>query len=602
MNREAKKTQITTPKASKRVLKVHGTMIVSELAQELGMKMGPLSKVLIKNGVMVKPQEALDFDTISLIVPELGWEAVNVEKTVDELVESARFGETEADLVPRAPVVTIMGHVDHGKTTLLDTIRKANVVSGEAGGITQHIAAYRVHLDNEKAVTFIDTPGHAAFTAMRARGANVTDIVVIVVAADDGVMPQTVEAINHAKAAGVPIVVAVNKVDKPDANPEKIRQQLTEYELVSEEWGGDTIFCEVSALKGDGISNLLEQLHLIAEVAELKANPNRSGTGIVIEGRMEKGRGNVATILVQDGTIKVGQYIVAGQVHGKIRSLINDQGKVVKEATPSVPVEVLGLPESPNAGDQVDICKDEKAAEEIASVRREKANAAVTTPNSKMSLEDLFAKVKSENVKELPIVLKTDVVGSSEAIKGMFDKIDSDEVKVKIIHSAVGPVSESDVLLASSAEGMVIGFNVRPDSGASIAAKKENVEIKEYKIIYELLDDVKKALSGLLDPDIVEKPEGSAEVRETFNVPKIGTIAGCSVLDGKINRNHFLRLRRDGNIIHEGKVSSLKRFKDDVKEVKSGYECGIGIEGYNDLKAGDIIEAYIKEEVARQLK
>ena len=601
LSRESKKTEITTPKASKRIVKVNNSITVASLAQEMSLKTPQLMKALMKNGVMAKANDVLDFDTVALIVPELGWEAQNVHRTVDELLEASVFGKTDAELVTRPPVVTVMGHVDHGKTTLLDSIRKANVVSGEAGGITQHIAAYRVQIEQDKVITFIDTPGHEAFTAMRARGANVTDIAIIVVAADDGVMPQTIEAINHAKAAEVPIVVAVNKVDKPDANPDKIMQQLTEHEIVPEEWGGDTIFVPVSALKGDGIDKLLEQIHLLAELSELKANPKRSGTGIVIESRMEKGRGFVATLLVQEGTIETGQYIVAGKVAGKIRSLLNDQGKMVKDAGPSVPVEMLGLSAAPVAGDRFDICEDESKAKEIAEARASENDVKEQTPNSKMSLDALFAKVKSSNVKELPVILKTDVAGSGEAIRGMFEKLETEEVKVKIIHNAVGAISESDVLLASSAGGIVFGFNVRPDSGATRSAEKEGVEIKTYRIVYELVDDIKKAMSGLLDPDIVENVHGKAEVRETFSVPKIGMIGGCSVIEGKISRNHLARLTRNGVVVYEGKISSLKRFKDDVKEVQQGYECGIGIENFNDLKNGDVIEAYSEESVAREL-
>lgn len=601
LSREAKKTEITTPKASKRVVKIHETISVSDLAQEIGVKAPQLIKLLMKNGVMATMNQVLDFDTVALIVPELGWEALNVHRSVDELLEKAAFGNLSAEPVSRPPVVTVMGHVDHGKTTLLDSIRKANVAKGEAGGITQHIAAYSVRLADEKVITFIDTPGHEAFTAMRARGANVTDIAVIVVAADDGVMPQTAEAVNHAKAANVPIIVAVNKMDKPDANPDRIKQQLTEFELVPEEWGGSTIFVPVSALKGEGIGKLLEQIYLLAEVSELKANPERSGTGIVIESRMEKGRGFVSTLLVKDGTVRVGQFIVAGKVAGKIRSLINDQGQTVDEAGPSVPVEMLGFSEATEAGDRFDICQDEATAQAIASARKQQDHVVDTSVSSKMSLDALFAKVKAGNVKELPLVLKTDVAGSNEAIKGMLDKLNTEEVKVKLIHSAVGAISESDVLLAKSAGGIVLGFNVRPDGGAAQAAKTEGVEIKTYRIVYELVDDIKKAMSGLLEPDVIEQVHGRAEVRETFSVPKIGTIAGCSVIDGKVARSHLLRLTRNGIVIYEGKISSLKRFKDDVKEVQQGYECGIGIENFNDLKTGDVIEAFTKETVARQL-
>lgn len=598
---EARKTQITTPKASKRVVKVHHVIKVSELANQMGLKAPQVIKKLMQDGVMANMNTDVDFDTVSLIVPEFGFEAVNVALNEESLLEEAAFGNLEGEQVIRTPVVTVMGHVDHGKTTLLDSIRNADVASREAGGITQHIGAYQVTLEDGRQVTFIDTPGHAAFTAMRARGANVTDIAIIVVAADDGVMPQTAEAINHAKAAGVPIIVAVNKMDKPDVNPDKIKQQLTEFELVPEEWGGSTIFCPVSALKGDGIKELLEQIHLVAEMGELKANPERSGTGIVIESRMDKGRGCVATLLVKDGSVEVGQSLVVGKVAGRIRAMTNDRGEQVKKVGPGAPIEITGLPETPEAGDRFDMTKSEELAQEVADLRKRKADAEAVVDAKGMSLDQIFSKVKAGGVKELSVVIKGDVAGSLEAIKGMFDKLATDEVKIKMIHSAVGGISESDVLLASTAQGLVLGFNVRPDGSAQKMAKEKGVEIKCYTIIYELIDDMKKALSGLLDPELIEKSLGRAEVRDTFSVPKIGMIAGCSVVDGKIHRNSQLRLVRDGRIIFEGKVSSLKRFKDDVKEVATGFECGIGIENYNDVKVGDVIEAYEMESIAREL-
>ncbi|MBS1970499.1 MAG: translation initiation factor IF-2 [Bdellovibrionales bacterium] len=601
LDRAGMKTQITTPKALKRILKVNNTMKLSDMAMEMGVKAPQLIKVLMTNGVMANMNTALDFDTIALIVPEFGWEAQNVFKTADEVAKEMAFGNLDATTVTRPPVVTIMGHVDHGKTSLLDAIRKANVAAGEAGGITQHIGAYNVTLEDGAKITFLDTPGHEAFTAMRARGANATDIAVIVVAADDGMMPQTAEAINHAKAAGVPIIVAVNKIDKPGANPERIKQQLTELEIVPEEWGGSTIFVEVSALKKTGIKELLENIHLVAELQDLKANPERSGTGLVIEAKMEKGKGNVATILVKDGTVKVGQYIVAGFQKGRVRSLTNDRGERVQEAGPGEPVEVLGLEGTPAAGDRFDIVADEDTATEVSTLRKEQAKKAEVTPASKMSLEDIFAKVTKGDVKELAIVLKADVHGSLEAISGMISKLSTAEVKTRVIHSAVGGVSESDVLLANTAKGIIIGFNVRPDGGAQAAAKRMGVDIRTYSIVYELVDDLKKAMSGLLTPDIVEKVMGRAEVRNTFTVPKVGTIAGCFVVDGKIQRSNMARLIRDGKIVYEGKISSLKRFKDDAKEVATGFECGIGIENFNDVKVGDNIEAFVKEEVAREL-
>jgi len=600
LGRDVKRTQVTTPKASKRIVKMYETIKVGDLALQMGLKATEIIKKLMANGVMATVNMDLDFDTVSLIVPEFGWEAQNVHKTVEELLDVNAFGDLKAELVPRPPVVTVMGHVDHGKTTLLDSIRKADVASGEAGGITQHIGAYSVELESGQKVTFLDTPGHEAFTSMRARGANATDIAIIVVAADDGLMPQTAEAINHAKAAGVPIIIAVNKMDRPGANPDRIKQQLTEFEIVPEEWGGSNIFCEVSALKKTGIKELLEQILVQAEVLELKANPKRSGTGLVIESRMEKGRGAVATILVQDGTVEVGQDIVVGETSGRVRSMMDDTGKTVKSIGPGFPVEISGIPEVPKAGDRFDIMSDEEKASQVANQR--KATAAKALENQpKLTLDQIFAKVKAGDVKELAVILKADVAGSMEAIRGMIEKMGNEEVKVKIIHAAIGGISESDVLLASTAKGLVIGFNVRPDGAAQRLAKEKNIEVKTYSIIYEMQDELKKALSGLLTPEFVEKSLGRAEVRNTFTLPKAGTIAGCAVVDGKIARSSQLRLVRDGKIIYEGKVSSLKRFKDDAKEVAAGFECGIGIENFNDIKVGDVIESFTKEQIVREL-
>ena len=600
LNREAMKTQITTPKSSKRVLKVNGKIKLADMAQEMGLKAAQIIKELMKNGVMANMNTELDFDTVALTVGEFGWEAQNVFKTAEEVVVETAFGDLEAEKIIRPPVVTVMGHVDHGKTSLLDAIRNAKVAAGEAGGITQHIGAYSVKTEDGSLITFLDTPGHEAFTAMRARGANATDIAIIVVAADDGMMPQTAEAINHAKAAGVPMIVAVNKIDKPGANPDRIKQQLTELEIVPEEWGGNTIFCEVSALKHTGINELLENIKLLAEVAELKANPKRSGTGLIIEAKLEKGRGPVATILVKDGHVKIGQYIVAGTMKGRVKSLTNDKGERVQEVTPGMPAEVLGLEGVPSAGDRFDVVKDDKTAEEVVGIRKDIALKAQES-QKKVSLEDLFSKVTQGEVKEFNIVLKADVQGSLEAIQGMLTKLTSMEVKNKVIHAAVGGVTENDVLLAQTAKGVVIGFNVRPDGNAQAKAKQLGVEIRSYSIVYEMMDDIKKAMQGLLTPQVVEKVMGSAEVRNTFSVPKIGVIAGCFVTNGKIQRSNMLRLVREGKIIYEGKVSSLKRFKDDAKEVADGFECGIGIENFNDIKVGDTIEAYIKEEIAREL-
>lgn len=600
MNRDALKTQITTPKASKRVLKVNGKMKLSDVANEMGIRAPQLVKVLMQNGVMANMNTELDFDTLALTVTEFGWEAQNTFKTAEELVVETAFGNLDADKIIRPPVVTVMGHVDHGKTSLLDAIRNAKVADGEAGGITQHIGAYSVTTEGGSLLTFLDTPGHEAFTAMRARGANATDIAIIVVAADDGMMPQTAEAINHAKAAGVPIIVAVNKMDKPGANPDRIKQQLTEFEIVPEEWGGNTIFCEVSALKKTGITELLENVKLLSEVAELKANPERSGTGLVIEAKLEKGKGPVATILVKDGHVKVGQYIVAGSMKGRVKSLVNDKGERIEIVTPGLPAEVLGLEGVPAAGDRFDVVIDERTAEEVVEIRKTAALAAQDS-NKKVSLEDLFAKVTQGEVKDFNIILKADVHGSLEAIQGMLSKLTSKEVKNKIVHSAVGGITENDVLLAHTSKGVVIGFNVRPDGNAAAKAKQIGVDVRSYTIVYEMIDDIRKAMQGLLAPQVVEKVMGSAEVRNTFNVPKIGTIAGCFIKNGKIQRSNMLRLVREGKIIYEGKVSSLKRFKDDAREVAEGFECGIGIENFNDIKAGDTIEAYVKEEIAREL-
>ncbi|MGE5085084.1 MAG: translation initiation factor IF-2 [Bacillota bacterium] len=601
LDRDAMKTQITTAAAHKRIVKVNNTMKLTDLAMEMGLKAPQLVKALMTNGVMANMNTDLDFDTIALIVPEFGWEAQNVFKTADDVASETAFGDLDADKITRPPVVTIMGHVDHGKTSLLDAIRNADVAAGEAGGITQHIGAYSVKLEDGSLITFLDTPGHEAFTAMRTRGANATDIAVIVVAADDGMMPQTQESINHAKAAGVPIIVAVNKMDKPGANPDRIKQQLTELQIVPEEWGGNTIFVEVSALKKTGLKELLEQIKLLAEMGELKANPKRSGTGLVIEAKMEKGKGPVATLLVKDGTVEVGQYIVAGTMKGRVRSLTNDKGERIQSVGPGLPAEVLGLDGVPAAGDKFDVVKDERTAEEMSTLRKEQAAKAANVPAQKMSLDEIFSKVKSGDVKELAIILKADVHGSLEAINGMLSKLVTPEVKVRVIHAAVGGINENDVTLANTSKGIVLGFNVRPDLGAQAKAKQLGVDIRTYSIVYELIDQMKAAMSGLLTPDMVEEVMGRVEVRNTFNVPKIGTIAGCFVIDGKVQRNNSIRLLREDKIIYEGKISSLKRFKDDAKEVASGYECGIGIENYNDVKVGDMMEAFVKKEVAREL-
>ena len=602
-NEFGKKTEITTPAAHKRVIKVFESMSVQDLAHEMSIKMPALTKSLMAQGIIAQPQTLLDFDTISLIVSEFNWEAQSAYQSSKDLEELAAYGDLKTEAISRSPVVTVMGHVDHGKTTLLDSIRKAKVADGEAGGITQHIGAYRVNLEGGRVITFIDTPGHEAFTAMRARGAHITDIAIIVVAADDGMMPQTQEAISHAQSAKVPIIVAINKMDKDGANPDKIKQQLSEMELLPEDWGGSTIYAPISALKGDGIHELLESISLVSEMLELKANPKRSGTGVVIESKVEKGRGTVATLLVREGTVKKGDIICAGMTSGRIRLMLNDQGQSIETAGPGEPVEIMGCSTPPLAGDQFDVCQTESMALQLVNQRvleKEREEAAANSED-KMSLENIFSKVKMGKLKELPVILKTDVAGSIEAIKGLINKIDSDEVKVKFIHTAIGGVSESDVLLAHASKGIIIGFNVRPDGAAKSLAKEKSVEIKSYQVIYEIVDDVKKAMSGLLSPDIVDKDQGRADVREIFSIPKIGVIAGSMVVDGKIQRNHKVRLLREGKIIYTGHISSLKRFKDDAKDVGLGFECGIGIENYNDIKVGDTIESFTQEEVARYI-
>ncbi|HPF21449.1 MAG TPA: translation initiation factor IF-2, partial [Syntrophomonas sp.] len=501
--------------------------------------------------------------------------------------------------VSRSPVVTVMGHVDHGKTSLLDKIRKADVVSGEAGGITQHIGAYQVTVNGHR-ITFIDTPGHAAFTAMRARGANLTDIVILVVAADDGVMPQTIEAINHIKAANVPFVVALNKMDKPDINPDRVMQQLTEYNIVPEEWGGDTMFIPVSAKTGLGIENLLERVLLIAEMNDLKANPDRYAEGVVIEGELDKGRGAVATVLVQKGTLHIGDYIVCGVNWCKVRAMTDYRGRKVEAAYPSMPVEITGWSDVPEAGEKVQAC-DEKVAKDLANLRLDEKKIEEQKQSSRISLDDFFKQIQDAAVKELNLIIKGDVQGSVEALSASLRRLNTGEVKVNVIHSAVGAISETDVMLASASNAIIIGFNVRPDVKARKHAEEENIDVRLYRVIYEAIDDVKKAMEGLLEPEYKEKYLGRAEVRATFKVPNVGIIAGSYVIDGKVQRNANMRVLRDGVIIYDGKLESLKRFKDDVKEVVSNYECGIGIHDFNDIREGDIIEAFVMEEFKRTL-
>jgi translation initiation factor IF-2 len=505
--------------------------------------------------------------------------------------------DNESELVPRSPVVVVMGHVDHGKTSLLDKIRNAHVAEGEAGGITQHIGAYQVKI-NDKTITFLDTPGHEAFTSMRARGAMVTDIAILVVAADDGIMPQTIEAINHAKAANVPIVVAINKMDKPGANPEKIKQKLTEYELLSEEWGGNTIICPISAKTGEGISHLLEMVALTAEMQELKANPFRLARGTVIEAKLDKGRGPVATVLVQNGTLKTGDIMIAGTAVGRVRTMINDKGERLTEAGPSVPVEITGLSEAPGAGDIFNIVEDERMARELIDQRKDEKKLATTGSERKVSLEGLFAQIKEGELKELTIIIKADVQGSAEAVKSSLEKLSNDEVRVRVIHSGVGAISETDVMLAATSNAIIVGFNVRPDSAARESAARANVDIRMYRIIYDCINEIEAAMKGMLAPQFKEIITGHVEIRQTYKVSKVGTIAGCYVLDGRIVRTSMVRVVRDGIVVHEGQLGSLRRFKDDVKEVAAGYECGLSIDKFNDIKEGDIVEAYIMERIS----
>ncbi|MDA8415405.1 MAG: translation initiation factor IF-2 [Desulfobacteraceae bacterium] len=593
-----KATEITIPKAIKRIIKISETISVGELAKRMGTKANDLIKSLMKMGMMVTINHPLDFETAVILAAEYSYEVENVAVDLDEILESTP--DAPETLEKRPPVVTIMGHVDHGKTSLLDAIREANVIAGEAGGITQHIGAYDVELNGRK-ITFLDTPGHEAFTAMRARGAKVTDIVILVVAADDGVMPQTREAINHSKAAEVPIIVAVNKIDKPDARPENVKRELMEFGLVSSEWGGDATMVEVSAKKRTNLEELLEMVLLQADVMELKANPNKMAKGTVVEAKLDKGRGPVATVLVQEGTLKNGDYCVVGVHSGRVRAMQNDRGEKVHEAGPSMPVELVGLSGVPDAGDVFVAMKDEKQAREIATLRQIKYREIELAKHTKLSLEDLYKKIQSGEVKDLNVIVKGDVHGSIEAVGESLRKLSTDAVRLNVLHSAVGAVTETDVNLAAASNAIIIGFNVRPEVKAQGLAEKEGVDIRLYSIIYDAVEDVKKAMEGLLAPTLKEKFLGRAEIREVFSVPKIGNVAGSYILDGKMLRNAQVRLLRDNVVIYEGKLSSLRRIKDDVKEVASGYECGIGLENYNDIKIGDIIEAFEIEKFATKL-
>ncbi len=581
------------------IVKVPDEISVGDFAERLGQPAADVVKRLMLLGVMASVSQTIDFDTASLIAQDFG---ATVEKEIIFTEEDLLFNDTvdtSDQLVPRPPVVVVMGHVDHGKTKLVDYIRKANVIDTEAGGITQHIGAYTVHI-HDRDITFLDTPGHEAFTAMRARGAQVTDIAILVVAADDGIMPQTVEAINHAKAAGVSLIVAINKIDKETANVESVKQQLTEHGLVAEEWGGDTICVPISALKGQNIDTLLEMILLTADMKELKANPNRAAKGAVIESRLDKSRGPIATLLVQNGSLGVGDVIVAGRSVGRVRAMVDDKGKRIKKAGPSIPVEILGLSEAPDGGELFYAVADEKKARDVVEKRKQKAKDVLHKSTQQVvSLESLFDQIKQGQVKSLNIIVKADVQGSVEAIRQSLEKLSNDEVRVNIIHGGVGAITESDIMLASASNAIIIGFNVRPDAATTESASLKNVEIRLYRIIYQAIEEVEKAMKGMLEPEYRENVLGHAQVRQTFKVSGVGTIAGCYVTDGKISRNSEVRVVRDSIVIHEGKLDSLKRFKDDAKEVASGYECGIGIERFNDIKEGDVIESFVMEEVPR---
>ena len=592
------KLQLEIAKKQQLKVEIPDEISVGELASRMKKTASEVIKQLFKLGVFASVSDVIDYDTAALVAMELG---CKVEKEVIVTVEERLIDDHEdkpEDLVPRAPVVVVMGHVDHGKTSLLDYIRHANVVSGEAGGITQHIGAYTVEI-NGSPITFLDTPGHEAFTSMRARGAMVTDIAILVVAADDGIMPQTIESINHAKAANIPVVVAINKMDTVGANPDRIKQQLTEYDLVPEEWGGDTIVCPISAKTGMGIDNLLENLVVLAEVQELKANPNRAAKGTVIEARLDKGRGPIMTVLVQNGTLKAGDIIIAGTAVGRVRTMINDKGQRVTEAGPSTPVEISGLSEVPSAGDVFNAVADERMARELAEERRVQQMNNSMGGTKKVSLEDIFSQIKSGEMKTLNIIVKADVQGSAEAVKSSLEKISNDEVRVKVIHSAVGAINESDVMLAATSGAIIVGFNVRPDNAARDSAARSNVDMRMYRVIYDCINEIEAAMKGMLAPQFKEVIIGHAEVRETYKVSKVGTVCGCYCTDGKIQRGCEVRVLRDNIVIHEGELASLRRFKDDVKEVASGYECGMQVEKFNDIKIGDVIECFVMEQINR---
>lgn len=581
-------------------IEVPETITVGEFASRMGKTSAEVVKKLMMLGVMATQNQAIDFETAQLIGDDFG---ITVKQEIVLTKEDMLMIETEhedkaEDLVPRPPVVVVMGHVDHGKTSLLDAIRHTSVTDTEAGGITQHIGAYSVKL-NDRIITFLDTPGHEAFTTMRARGAQVTDVAILVVAADDGIMPQTIEAINHAKAAGVSIVVAINKIDKEGANPDRVKQMLVEHELVPEEWGGDTVCVEISAKQKQNIDGLLEMVLLVADMQELKANPNRDAQGTVIEAEIDKGRGPVATILVQNGTLKVGDFVIAGTAVGRVRAMINDKGRRVKTAGPSTPVEILGLSEAPSGGDTFIVVENEKLARDVAEQRKQQMQETKFNQVVKVSLDNLFSQIDEGNMKELNVIIKADVQGSVEAVKQSLEKLSNDEVRVKAIHGGVGAINESDVMLANASNAIIVGFNVRPDAGAVASAEQQEVDIRLYRVIYQAIEEIEAAMKGMLDPEYKEVVIGYAEVRQTFKVSNVGTIAGCYVTQGKIQRNAQIRIVRNGIIVHEGQIDSLKRFKDDAKEVAENFECGLGVENFNDIKEGDTIECFTMEEIER---
>lgn len=594
----SKKTEVTVPKPIKRIIRIAEVIAVGDLAKRMGVKGGELIKKLMEMGVLVNINQLIDADVASLVASEFGYEVEKVSLERQELLE--RKEDLPEQLKPRPPVVTIMGHVDHGKTMLLDSIRKTNVMGGEAGGITQHIGAYDVQLENGH-VVFIDTPGHEAFTAMRARGAQVTDVVVLVVAADDGMMPQTKEAIDHARAAKVPIVVAINKIDKPTANPEKVKKDLSEYGLVPEQWGGNTLFAEVSAKQKTGIKELLDSILLQAEVLELRANPDKPARGVIIESKLDKGRGPVATLMVQEGTLKIGDAFIAGSHYGRVRAMRNDKGQKIEEAHLSIPMEVVGFTDIPEAGETFIVVSEERMAKQISLYRQEKIREKELSKLSKVSLEELYDKIKKGEVKELNVIIKADVQGSIEAVKEALKKLSTDAVKVNILHDAVGGITETDVNLASASNAIIIGFNVRPGPKAQILADQEHVDVRTYSVIYDAITDIKNALEGLLEPTYKEHILGRAQVIQIFNVRKLGTVGGSLVTDGKVVRGSHARLLRDNVVVYDGRIGSLKRFKDDMKDCSQGLECGIGIENFNDIKLGDVIESYEMEEVQTRL-